>query len=241
VAGLPAAACDLVCLPHAGGGGAVFRDWQRHTDVLRVSAVLLPGRETRLREPAHTDVDALVEELLEPMRQVVTGQYALYGHSMGALVAFELTRRLRSAGLPMPLGLFLAGADAPQRLDPDPVHDLPRDELVAWLEDGHGLDPEALRYPELIDLMLPTVRADLALVETYRHVPQPPLDVPIRVFRGRGDPYCSTDGARDWALQTTAGCAVSDLDGDHFFVDDHLDRVVALIEADVTERSEGVR
>ncbi|WP_106186866.1 thioesterase II family protein [Umezawaea tangerina] len=231
--------CELVCFPHAGGGTSVFQGWQRHTDALRVSAVRLPGRESRLREPAIADLDELVAVLVTALARLTDRPYAFYGHSMGALVAYELTRALRAAGLPLPVGLFVAGMDAPQRLDLDRAHDLPRDELVAWLVGVNGLDPEVLEYPALIDLMLPTIRADLAVVEDYTHRPQPPLPVPLHVLRGRDDVQVSVEGSGGWAELTSAGCAVTDLDGDHFFVQRHERLVVSLIEADLVKEGAG--
>jgi medium-chain acyl-[acyl-carrier-protein] hydrolase len=230
---VPDLACELVCFPHAGGGGSVFRDWQRHTTALRISAVRLPGRELRLREPAFTRLDGLVDALAAGLAPVTGGRYAFYGHSMGALVAFELARRWRAAGAPLPAGLFVAGCDAPHLLDVDRAHDLPRDQLIAWLSGGNGLDPEALRYPGLIDLMLPTIRADLAVVETYRYRPQPPLPVPIHVFRGIDDVQAHPEGSTGWAEQTSSSCTVTELDGGHFFVLEHVRRIVSLIEADL--------
>jgi medium-chain acyl-[acyl-carrier-protein] hydrolase len=152
---------------------------------------------------------------------------------MGALVAFELTRRLRAVGLRLPSGLFVAGFGAPQLLDLERTHDLARDKLLAWLREGNGLDPEALRYPELIDLMLPTIRADLALVENYQYRPEPPLPVPIHVFCGRGDPQVATERCEAWSEHTSIGCVVTELDGDHFFVQRHENRIISLIEADL--------
>lgn len=232
-------ACELVCFPHAGGGTSVFQGWQRHTDVLRVHAVRLPGRESRLREPALADLGELVDALVTALAPSTNRPYALYGHSMGALVAYELTRGLRAAGLPLPRGLFVAGLDAPQRLRLDRAHDLPRDELVDWLIGVNGLDAEVLQYPALIDLMLPTIRADLAVVEEYTHRPQPPLPVPIHVLRGVDDVQTSAEGGAGWAELTSAGCTVADLDGDHFFVQRHERRVVSLIESDLVK--EGAR
>ncbi|WP_222598408.1 thioesterase II family protein [Lentzea tibetensis] len=232
-------ACELVCFPHAGGGSSVFQTWHQHTDSLRVSAVRLPGRESRLREPAIADLGDLVDALVVGLGKVFSKPYAFYGHSMGALVAYELCRKLRALGLPLPQGLFVAGMDAPQQLDLDRAHDLPRDELVAWLIGVNGLDPEVLEYPALIDLMLPTIRADLAVVEDYHHVQQPPLPVPIHVLRGRGDVQVTVSGSSGWAALTSEGCRVTDFDGDHFFVEHNEQRIVSLIEADlVAERAE---
>ncbi|WP_285747611.1 alpha/beta fold hydrolase [Lentzea sp. NBRC 105346] len=232
-------ACELVCFPHAGGGSSVFQTWHQHTDALRVSAIRLPGRESRLREPAIADLGELVEALATALVRLPEKPYAFYGHSMGALVAFELTRKFRALGLPLPRGLFVAGMDAPQQLDLDRAHDLPRDELVAWLIGVNGLSPEVLEYPALIDLMLPTIRADLAVVEDYDFQQQPPLPVPIHVLRGRADVQVTVEGCDGWSALTDAGCRVTDFDGDHFFVEQREKDIVRLIEADlIAERAQ---
>lgn len=232
-------ACELVCFPHAGGGGSIFRTWQRHTKALHIAALRLPGREHRLSERPLADLELLVDALVDGLAATPgwppQRPYGLYGHSMGALVAFELTRRLRSIGVTLPAGLFVAGSDAPQLLNPERAHDLPRHELVDWLSNGNGLAPEALCYPELIDLMLPTIRADLAVVENYHYRSQAPLPLPIHVFRGCGDPQTSAEGSAGWAEQTSAECVVTHLTGGHFFVRDHEDHVVSLIEADLVK------
>ncbi|MEU8197139.1 alpha/beta fold hydrolase [Microbispora amethystogenes] len=232
-ADVPDPACELVCFPYAGGSGSVFRGWQRHTRSLRVTAACLPGREVRLSEPAIPDIDRLTTALLTAVTPLTGRRYAFFGHSMGALVAFELTRRIRDAGLPLPAGLFVAGMEAPHLVRFDPAHDLPRDELVAWLHQGQGLDAEVLAYPELIDLMLPTIRADLAVAENYRFRPLPPLPVPVHVLHGRDDDVdVAASGA--WAELTSEECRVTTFDGGHFFVREHEGRIVRLIEDALT-------
>ncbi|WP_202919391.1 thioesterase II family protein [Saccharothrix deserti] len=228
---------ELVCLPHAGGGGSVFGTWQQHTDRLRISAVRLPGRERRFAEPAIADLTELVESLAGGLEPVVTATpYALYGHSMGALVAFEAARELRRRGLPQPAALFVAGCEAPHLVDFERVHDLPREELIAWLMATDGLEPEAFQYPELIDMMLPTIRADLGAAERYSYRPEPPLSVPIHLLRGRADDQMSVDGTSGWDAHTSLRCAVTDFDGGHFFVREHEPEVVRLIEAELCGR-----
>jgi medium-chain acyl-[acyl-carrier-protein] hydrolase len=230
---------QLFCFPHAGGGTSIFHTWQRRTTTLRVAGVMLPGRERRLGEPAIADLDVLVDALVAALARFTHQPYALYGHSTGALVAFELARRIRSHNLPLPAALFVAGCDAPHLLDFERAYDLPRDELVSWLCGTEGLPAEALEYPKLIDLLLPTIRADLALAETYRYREEPPLAVPIHVFQGSRDAQTSDDGTGGWAAQTSAGCRVTVFDGGHFFVQEYEAELVALIGADLRQLAEG--
>jgi medium-chain acyl-[acyl-carrier-protein] hydrolase len=229
---VPSPEGELVCLPHAGGGVSVFHGWQRHTTRLRIWAVRLPGRELRLLEPAVDLLDDLVDALVPALASIGRRRYALYGHSMGAIVAFELTRRLREAGSPLPAALFVAGSNAPHLLNLERTHDLPRDKLLSWL-DANGVRPEAPRQRELLDLMLPTLRADLAVIENYTYQWQPPLPVPIHVLRGRDDKWVSSAGSSGWAEQTSSGWSVTDFHGGHFFVRHHERRIVSLIESEL--------
>ncbi|WP_169314302.1 thioesterase II family protein [Streptomyces piniterrae] len=234
----PPAGPSVVCLPYAGGSASVFRPWARYTDSLHVLAVQLPGREQRMAEPAASSLDELLAGLLPQLRRLAGGEYALYGHSMGALIAFEAARRVRALDLPAPSRLYVAGCPAPHIPQTESVYDLPRDELLAWLADGNGLDPAALEYPELIDLMLHTVRADLAVVDTYRYRAGPPLDIPIRVFHGAADKQLPTADAYRWQEMTTGEFDVQIFHGGHFFVQDHGPDIVSAIERDLLCRQE---
>ncbi|WP_440902634.1 thioesterase II family protein [Actinosynnema sp.] len=226
--------CELLCFPHAGGGGATFHGWQRAATSVRVSAVLLPGRERRLDEPAIADLAELVDALVPVVGSRTHRRYALYGHSAGALIAFELARGLRASGFPPPALLVVAGCEAPQAVEFDRAHDLPRDELIAWLAATGGLDPEALAYPALVDLMLPSLRADLALAETYVHRPGPPLETPVLVLRGADDTQVTVEGSRGWSALTSRDCRVADFPGGHFFVQEHEADVLATVERALT-------
>lgn len=230
---MPAATHDVVCFAHAGGSSSTFRSWHGHATTVHVTAVLLPGRETRLGERPATEIRQLVEMLVDALRPLTSKPYAFYGHSMGALLAFELTRELRARHLPLPAALFVAGRDAPQHQDRDHVHHLPNEQLIERLRAWDGLDSadeaDLPQYDELLELMLPTIRADLTLAETYEYQPQPPLPVPVHVLRGTADPLVFP-GDGGWAEQTSAGCTVSEFAGGHFFVQNHERAVVRFVE-----------
>lgn len=231
---VPGATHEVVCFPHAGGSSSTFRAWHAHTSRAHVTAALLPGREARMRENPTTEMSRLVPLLADEFPPLSHRPFALYGHSMGALVAFELTRELRARDLPMPAALFVAGRDAPQHKDIDPVHHLPDDQLLARLRAWDGLEAGEERdlpqYEELVRLMLPTIRADLTLAETYTYQPQPPLPVPVHVLRGVADPLVRADDG-GWSAQTSARCTVTEFTGGHFFVHDHERAIVRFIEA----------
>ncbi len=233
---VPAATHQVVCFPHAGGSSSTFRTWHAHASSVRVTAVLLPGREARMSEPPATEMDGLVPLLADALRPLTGRPYAFYGHSMGALVAFELTRELQARNLPLPSALFVAGRDAPQYGDTDQVHHLPDDQLLAQLRTWDGLgagdEPDLPQYDELLRLMLPTIRADLTLAETYQYQPRPPLPTPVHVLRGTEDPLVRP-GDGGWAEQTSVSCTVTEFTGGHFFVQDHERAIVQFVETEL--------
>lgn len=208
----------------------MFRGWHRHTSALGVTAVQLPGREVRLGEKPFREMTALVGALVPALKPLTGRPYAFYGHSMGALVAFEVLRRFVELGFPLPAALFVSGRDAPQYGDQEQVHHLPDAELLDRLRAWEGMEPQELpQYAELVALMLPTIRADLSLAETYQYLPGPLLPLPVRVLRGARDPLVRA-GDAGWARQTSADCSVHEFDGGHFFVQDHERSVVTFIE-----------
>lgn len=222
----------LLCLPHAGGGASWFRPWAEHTSAA-VVGVQLPGRGPRIAERPVSDLDELVAALVPEVRPLTASRYAVFGHSMGAIVAFELVRALRAEGLPEPLRLAVSGARPPHLPVRDPVHDVPRDRLVAWLRDLDGLSDELLEQPDVLDFALPALRADLRVVEARTHRPGPPLSCPITVLRGDRDPECDAADAAGWRGHTTGPCTERVFPGNHFFLDDDVPGVVSAVTEDL--------
>ncbi|AUS77113.1 thioesterase [Actinoalloteichus sp. AHMU CJ021] len=222
------AAPRLFCFPHAGAGAAAFAEWRRLAPPeVQVCPLQPPGRAERMAETAHHDLDALLDDLLDDIGDEFTGRYALYGHSMGALVVFELTRRLRARGATPPAHLVVSGRTAPQRRNPRRVlHTLSTAELVPELRRIGGTPEEVLTEPALLELFLPTLRADFAVNENYRYAEQAPLDVPLTVFGGDDDPRATEEELGEWTAQAGAGCTVRVLPGDHFFLVPHAKELV---------------
>jgi medium-chain acyl-[acyl-carrier-protein] hydrolase len=216
----PNAALRLFCFPYAGGSAQIFRSWsQRLPPSVEVCAVQLPGRGNRLREPPCTDLDTLVRTLAEALLSYLDKPFAFFGHSMGALICFELAHRLRERESPGPIQLFVSSHRAPQ-LDRDgpASYDLPEPEFLEELRRINGTPREVLEHPELIQLMLPFLRADFELVQAYRYPPRPPLDTPITALGGLRDEDVSREQLAGWREQTTAQFSLHMLPGDHFFI-----------------------
>jgi len=231
----PRARLRLLLIPHAGGGASAFRGW---ADALppevEVCPVQLPGRENRMREPAFDRLPPLVEALAGALERWRDLPCAVLGHSNGALIGFELARHTRRAGVPGPVHLFASGRRAPHLPSRQPdVHQLPQPELVAELATLGGMPREILEHPELLALLVPLLRADMALTETYELRDEPPLDVPITALTGTEDVKVSLDEAEGWARHTAAGFRLHTFPGDHFFLFSGRERVLASLSADL--------
>lgn len=214
------AALRLFCFPHAGGAASAFRQWQSAMPPgVQVGAVQLPGRETRIGERPIVRLEALVAELATTLGRWLTTPYALAGHSMGALIAFELARELRRRGMPGPVHLFVSARGAPQTFTPPArfTFDLDDAAFAAEVQRLDGTPAEVLEHPELRALMLPLLRADFEICETYTYVADAPLACGITAFGGRGDAEAPPAAVLEWAAQTTVAFSTQFFPGGHFF------------------------
>lgn len=224
----------LFCFPYAGGSAQVFRSWQRQfpSDVA-LSLVHLPGRASRISEPAFTRLTPMVREIADAIIPELQTDYAFWGHSMGALISFELARELRRRGHAGPLGLFVSGRMAPQIPPADPpTYDLPEQEFIAELKRLNGTPRELLEEPGLMELFLPTIRADFEVVETHTYEPGAPLACPFHVYGGLKDSSIPVESLRAWQEQTTTRCIVRLFPGDHFFIHSYSTDVVHTLMRD---------
>jgi medium-chain acyl-[acyl-carrier-protein] hydrolase len=210
----------LFCFPYAGGGGAMYHTWTAALPNAEVCPIQLPGRESRMREPALTRVSLLVDALAIAMRPYLSTPFAFYGHSMGALISFELARRLIRDGQPGPRHLFVAARRAPQLRDDRPVlHTQPEPAFVEQVSIRYGALPKVIADDrELMRLFMPTLRADLAVCETYEYQDGAPFDCPISVFGGWQDSGVGRADLDAWRLQTAAQFSLRMFAGDHFFI-----------------------
>lgn len=237
----PQARLRLICFPYAGGGGSVFRTWVDGLPItVEVCAIHLPGRGSRITEPPFTELLPLVQALSRDLLPYLTDKpCAFFGHSMGALIGFELIRELRRQRARTPLHLFVSGRGAPHIPNPDPpIHDLPETEFVAELRRFNGTPKEVLEHPELMQLLIPALRADFAVCETYSYTVDAPLDCPISAFGGLDDHDVSRDRLEAWGDQSSASFSLRMFRGNHFFLHT-VEQLLLQIVAKVLRQVEG--
>lgn len=234
------AAVSLLCLPHAGGGAASFTRWlDLFPPAVAPVRVQLPGREDVTSQPAPRRVEDAVGALLAQTTELIDTPVALYGHSMGALLAFELARALTAAGDP-PAHLFVSGRRAPHR-EPSrpPIHHLPDDEFVTALDAMGGESGAAGASPAFRRYALRLIKADLGLCEEYTYHPGRRLTCPVTAFHGTEDPVVDLDEVEGWRTATAAPFALHSFPGDHFFHQAHRVAIAAHITEALTGASLG--
>ncbi|GAB3456764.1 alpha/beta fold hydrolase [Streptomonospora sediminis] len=226
----PGARIRLVCLPHAGGGANAFRAWASLLPAgVDVVCVQYPGREDRFGEALVDDMAAAVDSIAAELAPLLDRPYALFGHSMGSAVAFELARRLRDGGAAEPDRLFASGRKAPGQAPASGIHLAGDDAVVAELVRLGGTQREVLADPDLRASVLAYVRNDYRLVERYRPFAGEPLRCPVSVFIGDTDPEVDAEQARGWSETTTGRVDVSVFPGGHFYLAANRDAVAAAL------------
>ena len=225
----------LFCFPYAGGSNLIYRTWGKTLGPsIAVCTAHLPGRERRLTEKPYTSALSIVEAAADAMIPHLDLPFALFGHSMGALIGFELARHLRRRNLPMPIHLFLSGRGAPNFGKRERVtYNLPADEFAEELRQLNGTPREVLEHQELMELMIPLLRADFQVCQTYDYTPEPPLDCPITAFGGLYDEAVTSEMVQAWRDQTTSKFRLCMIPGDHFFINSAQDRVLSVLSQEL--------
>jgi medium-chain acyl-[acyl-carrier-protein] hydrolase len=210
----------LHCFPYSGGGASTYRNWQADLPVwVRVWAYQLPGREERFNEEPFESFAEVMAHLHEALLPSLCPPYVLFGHSMGARIAFELAREMRRLGKPLPERLLVSGANAPHTFSFKPpfVHQMLDVDLLAYLK-KLGASDELFSDFQLQSLFLPLIRVDFKAAESYCYVDEPPLDCPISVWGGTEDVLTNLDGLEAWREQTTSDFRLRILSGSHQFI-----------------------
>ncbi|WP_371579889.1 thioesterase II family protein [Streptomyces sp. NBC_01314] len=227
----PRARLRLICFPHAGAGAGAYGEWARLLpSEIELAAVQLPGRQNRIAEDPVTEVGPLVKVLTQALRPVLDGDFAFFGHSGGAALAYEVAKALREKGGPRPSQLFLSAQPAPGTVGRVPVmHTLSDEELGAEVVRLGGIEPEIAEDEEVMEGLLPTLRADFSLWERHQVRPGAALDTPITVLSGDADPRAPKDTLYGWAAHTTGAFRTRFYPGGHFYFLDDPTELVAYI------------
>lgn len=230
---IPGARVRLFCFPSSGGAAQSFRTWQAVFGTgVEVCPIQPPGRWTRLREPLIRGMEPFVAAAGAALVPLLTRPFALFGHSVGAAVAFELTHWLRRHGHPMPEHLFVASRHAPGLPGPSPkLHKLPDRAFIDQMQARYNGIPRAiLEDRDMLALMLPIVRADLELAETYEYQSEEPLDVPVHVYGGDSDQAAPLADLQAWEPLSARPITLRMFPGGHFFLTDHQAALIADIK-----------
>jgi len=226
----------LLCFPYAGGNPLVYKEWHRFLDSrIQVLVALLPGRSTRLAEPCIDDMDLLIDYLVTSLDKVVDGKYAIFGHSLGSRVALQLCKKLFEAGRNIPLHFFASGSGAPHKsYERKHIHNLPKEEMIKELKEMNGTPSVILENAELMGLLLPMLRADFKLAETFNYSPKNKLPINLSVFHGEQDVDVNKEQAMAWCELFKGNSRFIEFEGNHFFVEKNARQVACYVNDELT-------
>jgi len=218
----PQARLRLFCFPYSGAAASIYYPWSAVLpSVIEVCPIQYPGHGTRVGEPLITNLTELVRQAYQALQPYLDKPFAFFGHSMGALASFELARYLSNSGNPIPVYLFVSGHNAPQFPDKaDRIYDLPDQAFVDRIRKFNGTPEDVLANEELRELIIPILRTDFMLSETYVFQPMPPLSCPICACGGLQDDYTTREGLAAWQEQSSLTCSVRMFPGDHFYINE---------------------
>lgn len=217
---VPDAKLRLFCFPYAGGTALTYRAWPLGLPAeVEVCALQLPGHGNRLHEPLFDRLPPLIDDLIPNLVQHLNKPFAFFGHSMGALIAFETARRLRRDYARLPEHLFISGHRPAQTRDTKRrTFDLPEPEFIEELRRLEGTPSEVLDHPELLEVMIPIIRADFAIAQTYEHVEEPPLECDLTAFGGVSDVTVTREHLEHWRTHTSGNFKLRMFLGNHFYL-----------------------
>lgn len=222
----------LFCFPYAGSSAQTYLSWKKYfRDSIELCPVELAGRGKRMGDPFYDSIDLAVDDVLVKLRdRIKNGPYALYGHSMGTILGYELARRIRINHLPEPIHAFFSGRFPPLNHCKTQDHLLPDAEFIRCIGEFGNIGAEMLKNRELMALFLPIIRADFRMVELYR----PPadgfkLDCPLTLINGAADPNAKREEVQGWEAFTSKGCTFYEYPGGHFFINEFKAEIAQII------------
>ncbi|NOT89708.1 MAG: thioesterase [Lysobacter sp.] len=231
----------LFAFAHAGGGASVFGKWNKALPGAHVLATRLPGRESRIVESAYTSMAPLIDALAGQISTRLDRPFVFYGHSLGGLIAFELTHRLREMGLRQPERLLIGATRSPDRKSPHPqLHALADADLVKGLGRYGNMSQSIIDSPELMAMLLPMLRGDFSLVETYAYRERAPLDRPIVVYYGNDDRMVDPADMDGWRTKSSADVRLLPIEAGHLFHLTHEAELLTMIGAELHGSTGGV-
>lgn len=231
----------LFCFPYSGARASMYQSWIAGLPgFIEVCPIELPGRGARIGEPPYNQIGPLVEEIAQGLMPYLEKPFVFFGHSMGALLSFELARLLRRWVGREPVLMIVSGHEAPQTpRHEDPIHNLPEEEFIDRLRDFNGTQEEILKNLELRELIVPTLRADFALCETYAYTPDDPFDCPISVYGGLQDPFIARENLDAWRSQTTNSVVMRFFPGDHFYLNHDQAILLRMLAQELLQAANG--
>jgi medium-chain acyl-[acyl-carrier-protein] hydrolase len=223
----------LFCFPYAGGSAAAYNKWRQYLDKhIELFPVELAGRGKRIYDPLYQSIEEAVEDVYQRISpELSKGPYAIFGHSMGGIIAYEIAYRIRDNHLPAPLHLFFSGRGAPNVPDEEEEiwYNLPDDEFKEKIIELGGTPKEFFDHPELLEVLLPMLRSDFKIAETYQHDGEvKPLDHDITVFIGKEE-NVNADQMHGWREHSQQMCTLHYFAGEHFFIHEHTEKLVKII------------
>ncbi|MBT34529.1 MAG: putative thioesterase [Thalassobius sp.] len=221
---------NLICLPYAGGSRFAYKQFvEMAPSSLQIIPVDLPGRGTRFTEQLIYNPDKIIDDILKQIESYLEPPYAIYGHSMGTLLAYLLTKKITRSRLPLPLHLFLSGGKAPSTLEDEPILKvLDKQEFITQLIEIGGIPEKILNSPRLIKILKPILQADFQVIKNFNYQRTPPFNLPITLLLGT-DENITTHQITDWQVETSKKVEVVWFPGGHFFLFDHTKEILELI------------
>jgi surfactin synthase thioesterase subunit len=233
----PGDTVQLICFPHAGGSASFFFPVAKAlSPSVDVCAVQYPGRQDRRSEPNIDDLQDLADAIFPVVRPLADRPLAFFGHSMGAILAYEVALRLEKDGAPPLVRLYASGRRAPSRYREEAVHKKGEAAIIAELRALSGTNADLLGDPDALEMILPAVKADYKAVETYEHTPGQSLTCPVMALIGDSDPRVTADEAKAWSEHSTGSFDMRTFPGGHFYLVDEAPQILKLISEDLTGR-----